>query len=95
MTETPVVFAVQDGNGAWRRITPTTTGGSTKLAFTLSQGRGGVANVPEQETIGFSRDASAVAAVANSRSRLRLAQSLKPGVDARLAAASARRRPTF
>jgi hypothetical protein len=40
--EVPVFFAYQDGSGTWKQVTPTTTGGFIKFAFTLLQGRGGV-----------------------------------------------------
>ncbi len=38
----PVFFAFQDGTGGWQAVTPSTSGGVTKFAFRLTQGRGGV-----------------------------------------------------
>ncbi len=42
--DAPLWVASQDGNGAWARVNPTTTGGTT-YQFTFGSGRGGIATV--------------------------------------------------
>jgi hypothetical protein len=41
----PVFFAYQDGAGPWEVVTGVASGGATRYAFTLTQGRGGVLSV--------------------------------------------------
>lgn len=62
--ETPIFFAVQDGTGAWQRVTGTTTGTTTKFAFTITQNRGGVMYV-FQRASSIAADASLVGRTGN------------------------------
>jgi hypothetical protein len=41
----PVFFAYQDGAGPWQAVTGVASGGATRYAFILTQGRGGVLSV--------------------------------------------------
>ena len=41
-SQVPVFFAYQDGTGAWQALTGFTSGNTTRFAFNVTQGRGGV-----------------------------------------------------
>ena len=41
-SDVPAFFAYQDGTGAWQSVSGSTSGGVTKYAFNIAQGRGGV-----------------------------------------------------
>ena len=71
-SETPIFFAFQDGTGAWQRVTPTTSGSTTKFAFSITQNRGGVMYV-FQRTSAIQSDVSAVGRISN---KLQLSQRL-------------------
>jgi len=43
--DVPAFFAYQDGTGPWQAVTGVASGGTTRYAFTLTQGRGGVLSV--------------------------------------------------
>ncbi len=49
-SQVPVFFAYQDGNGAWKTVTPTTASGITRFAFSITVGRGGVLAVYRTES---------------------------------------------
>jgi hypothetical protein len=44
-SDVPVFFAYQDGAGPWQPVTGVASGGATRFAFNLTQGRGGVLSV--------------------------------------------------
>ena len=44
-SQAPIFFAYQDGSGAWRPVTGSTAQGTTRFAFKLAQGHGGVLSV--------------------------------------------------
>lgn len=50
--DVPDFFAYQDGTGAWRAVTGTTTSGVTRYTFDLTQGRGGVLTVYRYSSAG-------------------------------------------
>ena len=64
-SETPIFFAFQDGTGAWQRVTPTTSGSTTKFPFSITQNRGGVMYV-YQRTSALQADVSSVGRLTNT-----------------------------
>lgn len=64
----PAFFAYQDGTGAWQAVTGSTSGGATRFAFNLTQGRGGVLAVFRTAS-SIVADALTVGRVANVSTR--------------------------